>query len=188
MRLVAIAAALIGLGKMEAGRRHLSSALRRLEQAIEIDPHDAEAQFAYAEVLEAMGRTNEALAAYFRTLEYNPLHAKASQNIGAIQLANDQPEQALARFDQAVELLPEDGLLRFQRGQAHLALKHLPQAIADFQTASRTVGDRPEIFYQLALALDAAQQKKEALQAAEQALRLAPNYADARDLSQRLRR
>ena len=38
-----------------------------------------------------MGRTDDALAAYFRALEFNPLHPEVSQRIGAIQLARNQP-------------------------------------------------------------------------------------------------
>jgi tetratricopeptide (TPR) repeat protein len=180
--------ALIGLGNIEAARGDPQAALKRYETAIEIEPHDAEAHYASAQVLEAMGRTDDALAAYFRTLEFNPLRPQVSHRIGAIQLARDQPDQALARLDQAVDLAPEDGEIRLLRGRAHLTLKHIPQAIADLQAAASKLPNRADVYFQLALALDAAHQPNAALQAAEHALRLAPDYADARDLSQRLRR
>jgi tetratricopeptide (TPR) repeat protein len=73
------------------------SSLKRYDMAAEIEPHDAEAHFAQAQVLEAMNRTDQALAAYFRTLEFNPLHPQASLRIGAIRLARNQPDQAVAR-------------------------------------------------------------------------------------------
>ena len=60
--------ALIGLGTIEAAKGDPQSALKRFQLAVEIEPHDAEAHFACAEQLEAMGRSDEALAAYFRTL------------------------------------------------------------------------------------------------------------------------
>jgi tetratricopeptide (TPR) repeat protein len=166
----------------------LPSAIKRYETAIEIEPHEAEAHFALAQTLEAMGKTDEALAAYFRTLEFNPLHPQVSHRIGAIQLARNQPDQALARLDQAVDLEPADGGIRLLRGQAHLALQHIPEAIADLRAAASRLPNRADVYFQLALALDAAHQPTDALQAAEHALRLAPDYADARDLSQRLRR
>jgi len=56
--------ALIGLGNIEAARGDLRSALKRYETAIEIEPHDAEAHFARGQTLEAMGKTDDALAAY----------------------------------------------------------------------------------------------------------------------------
>jgi tetratricopeptide (TPR) repeat protein len=180
--------ALIGLGTIAAAKGDPHSALKRFETAVEIEPHDAEAHFACAQVLETMGRVDEALAAYFRTLEFNPLHPEVSQRIAAIQLGRNQPDQALARLDQAVELAPEDGEVRLLRGRAHLALRHIPQAIADLLMAVDRLPNRADVYYHLALALDAAHQTTDALRAAEQALRLAPDYADARDLSQRLRR
>ncbi len=181
-------AALIGLGNIEAARHEFQSALKRFETAIEIEPHDAEAHFACAALLETMGRTDEALAAYFRALEFNPLHAEVSQRIGAIQLARNQPDQALARLDQAVDLAPENGEVRLLRGRAHLMLRHTPQAITDFRTAAEHLPDRADVYYQLALALDADHRSADALKAAEEALRLSPDYADARVLSQKLRR
>lgn len=179
--------ALIGLGSIEAARGNLPSALKRYQTAIEIEPHNAEAHFARGQTLEAMGKTDDALAAYFRTLEFNPLRAQVNHRIGAIQLARNQPDQALARLDQAVDLDGTDGELRLLRGRAHLSLRHIPEAIADFRAAAIRLPDRADVYFQLAVALEAAHQKADALQAAEQALRLAPDYADARDLSRRLR-
>jgi len=180
--------ALIGLGSIEAAKGDPQSALKRFETAVEIEPQDAEAHFACAGVLESMGRTDEALAAYFRTLEFNPLHPEVTQRIGAIQLARKQPDQALARLDQAVDLAPESGEARLLRGRAHLMLGHIPQSVADFRAAAQYLPNRPDVHYHLALALDAAHQRDDAMKAVDQALRLAPNDVDARGLSQRLRR
>ena len=179
--------ALIGLGKLEAARGDMPSALKRYEMAIEIEPHDAEAHFARGQTLEAMGKTDDALAAYFRTLEFNPLRPQVNHHIGAIQLAQNQPDQALARLDQAIDLDGSDGELRLLRGRAHLALRHIPEAVADFRAAAIRLPGRADVYFQLAVALEAAHQKADALKAAEQALRLAPDYADARDLTRRLR-
>jgi tetratricopeptide (TPR) repeat protein len=180
--------ALIGLGTIEAAKGDPQSALKRFETAIEIEPHDDEAHFARAQILEVLGRTDEALAAYFRTLEFNPLHPVVSRRIGAIQLARNQPDQALVRLDQAVDLAPHDGEVHLLRGRAHLVLHHAPQAIVDLRIAASQLPGRADVHYQLALALDAAHLKAEALKAAETAVRLSPDYAEARNLSQRLRR
>ncbi len=135
-----------------------------------------------------MGRTDEALAAYFRTLEFNPLHPEVSRRIGAIQLARNQPDQALVRLDQAVDLSPEDGEVHLLRGRAHLMLRHAPQAIVDFRVAASHLPSRADVHYQLALALDAAHLPAEALKAAEPPFaspRITPTPATSR---KRLRR
>src|SRR2546426_284537 len=81
----------------------------RAQAAIELDPRRHRAHFSMGRVLEAVGRTDEALAAYFRALEFDPNDAEVSLRIAAIQLARDQPDQALARLDQVVELARDDG-------------------------------------------------------------------------------
>ena len=84
--------------------------------------------------------------------------------------------------------LANDAEALLLRGRAHLALRHVAPAVADLRAAASRLPDRPEVHYQLALALEAASQRGDALKAAEQALRLAPDFADARSLSERLRR
>ena len=180
--------ALIGLGEVEAQRGDAASAQQRFESAIELDPHRAKAHFARGRVLEALGRTDEALAAYFRALEFDPNHAEVSLRIAAIQLARNQPDQALSRLDQVVEVAHNMGEARELRGRAHLKLGHFTEAAADLRAAANQLPDRADIYYHLAVALEANHKPDEARRAADQALRLAPNDAAARGLSQRLRR
>jgi tetratricopeptide (TPR) repeat protein len=178
--------ALIGLGQVETQEGDVESALKRFETAIEIDPHRTEAHFSLGSLLQVMGRTDAALAAYFRALEGEPNNARASRCIAAIQLARNQPDQALSRLDRVLELAADDGEARFFHGRAHMALGHIPQAIADFNDAAGRLPGRSDIYYHLALALEADHKPAEALRAAEQALRLAPDFVDAKGLSNRL--
>ena len=67
-------------------------------------------------------------------------------------------------------------------------LRHIPEAIADLKVAADRLPDRPDIYYNLALALEAGQQPADARSAAQQALRLAPMDAAVRQLSERLMR
>jgi len=174
------------LGQVEAQQGQLSAALKHLEAAIEIDPQRPRGHFSLGRLLETEGRTDEALAEYFRALELEPTNAEVSVNIAAIQLSRNQPDQALSRLDQAVELAPKNGEARNLRGHAHLMLRHFGQAVDDFREAVNGVPDRADIYYNLALALEGDRKPADALRAAEQALRIAPNFADARMLSQRL--
>lgn len=180
--------ALIGLGEIEDQLGQAEPALKRLEAAIELDPQKAEAHFARGRILEASGRADEALAAYFRTLELDPSMAPVILRIATLQLGRHEPEQALTRLDQVLELTPDDPEARFRRGQAHLVLNHPTLAVADLQIASQSLPNRPDVFYNLALALNADHKASDALDAAQHALTLAPNYADARTLTERLRR
>jgi tetratricopeptide (TPR) repeat protein len=178
--------ALIGLGDVEARKGDAASALKRFETAIEIDPHRPDSHIALGRLLEIIGQTDQALAEYFRALEFDTNNPDVIVRIAAIQIARAQPDQALARLDQAVELAGSNAEARDLRGQAYLALKQVPQAIADFRAALSRLTDRPDIYYHLALALEADHKPAAALQAAGRALRFAPNHPGALQLSQRL--
>jgi tetratricopeptide (TPR) repeat protein len=178
--------ALIGLGQVEAEQGDVACGLKRLETAIEIDPHRAAGHYSLGSLFESLGRVDDALAEYFRAIETEPNDADSNLRIAAIQLARNQPDQALSRLDQVLELAAENGAAYDLRGRAHMKLRQFTQAIEDFRAAASRLPDRPDIPYQLALALEAAHQPVDALHAAEQALRLAPTSADAQALSQRL--
>lgn len=181
-------ATLTALGSIEAALGRPRAALKRYDQAIEIDPRQSEAHLGRGRALEALGQPADALAAYFRALEFAPNSAEARLRVATIQLARNQPDEALARLDPLVEQHPDDPEARHQRGLAHLALRHIPLAVDDLKLASEKLPDRPDVYYHLALALVADQETRAALAATERALQLAPGFADARALSQRLRR
>ena len=181
-------AAMIGQGEVEAQLGRHETALQRLDDAIEIDPHQAGAHLAEGRVLEAQGKIDEALAAYFRSLELDPNAPAVNLRVATLQLARKQTDQALARLDQVIETAPDDPEAHHQRGLAHLELKHPTRAIADLRFAAEHLKNRPDVFYHLALALNADHTTADALRATERALKLAPEYADARNLSSQLRR
>ena len=131
---------------------------------------------------------DEALAAYFRSLELEPDAPAVSLRVATLQLARKQTDQALARLDQVIEMAPEDPEAHHRRGLAHLALQHPTRAVADLRFAAEHLQDRPDVFYHLALALNADHKTADAIEATERALKLAPEYADARNLSTQLRR
>ena len=89
---------------------------------------------------------------------------------------------AVARF------MPEDAEAQALRGRAHLALKQYGPAVDALKLASEKLPDRPDVFYTLALALDASAKADDARKAADRAVTLAPGWAEARELSQKLRR
>ena len=116
-------------------------------------------------------------------------------------LVNHDPNHILARNGNTMTLAvderglvpeadwdPDDPEARFRRGQAHLALNHPALAVADLQIASQNLPNRPDVFYNLALALHADHKAGPALNAAQHALTLAPNDPETRTLTERLRR
>ncbi len=180
--------AMLGLGEIEVQRGDAATAIKRFESAISIDPRRPRAHYLLGRAHEGLGHPDEALASYFRAMEFDANDVPSMARIAAIQLARGQPDQALARLDSAVELAPGDGEIRALRGLAHWRLRHIPDAIADLRAAVQRLPDRPDLYYNLALVLEADHRPADARSAAEQALRLAPTDAAVRQLSERLRR
>lgn len=180
--------ALIGLASVEFRQGRLREACDHLDTAIELAPGRGEAHYLKGQVHEALGAPEAALASYFRALSLDASFASAQLRIASIQLDRKQYDQSLARLTNVLELSPDDPDALFQRGRAHLALGHVSEAIDDLRTASLKLPERPDVYYHLALALEQGKQKPDALKAAEHAVKLAPAWAQAKGLSERLRR
>lgn len=180
-------AALVGLGEVLGLTGRLTQGLEQLDAAIELDPSRAEAHLARGRLLESLGKPSEALAAYLRALQFEPTSRPAMIRVAALQLSRSRPELALARLDRLLELAPDDADARHQRGRTYLVLNRPDRAVADLQRAAELRPDEPGVHYDLAVALSSSQPDA-ALRAAERAQQLAPGWAEARDLTERLRR
>ncbi len=180
--------ALIGLGQVDARLDRPEEALVHFDKAIDVEPNQGEAHLARGQVLETLGRTDEALWAYLRSLELDRLSVAAMTRVASIQLGRGLADQALVRLNDANELAPEDAEVRHRRGLAHLALKHPKPAIADLEFASARLPERPDVMLDLARAFEANHQPEAARLLAQKALALQPDSALARDLAGRLRR
>lgn len=180
------AAAQTGLGSIAARSARPEEALKQFDESIDLLPHQADAHFLRGQALEALGRTDDALAAYFRALEFEPNSSRSQLRVATILLGRDEPDQALVRLDPIVEQTPEDAEARHQRGRAHLALHHAKLAVDDLKFAAQKLPNRPDVHYHLALALEAEKDTAGAIASADRALKLAPDYAEARSLRGKL--
>ena len=63
----------------------LPRAQGRLEQALELDPHDSRTLVELARVYEAMKRPDRAVALYERVLERNPKQTEVTKRLKALQ-------------------------------------------------------------------------------------------------------
>jgi protein O-GlcNAc transferase len=87
-------------------RGQLAEALASLEAAVRGDDSVAAYHYRLANVLEDLGRGAEAQARYRRTLELEPRHARALNNLGALLELEGKADAALACYRSANEADP----------------------------------------------------------------------------------
>ena len=104
-------------------------------------PEDAAVHSARAETLRALGRLDEALAAYDRAVEDFPDNAVARTGRAETLRAVGRLDEALAAYDRAVEDFPQDAVPRNGRAETLRALGRLKEALAAYD---RAVEDFPQ--------------------------------------------
>lgn len=115
-----------------------------------------------------------------RAMAAQPGSPRAQRLAGAVLEARGDAEGAAARYAEAVRLRPHYapvhralGLLRFRQGRPEDAVPHLRASLAH-------VPDDPEAYNVLGAALGMLERHDEALASFEHAIRLRPDYAEAR--------
>ena len=104
------------LGVLTAQRRNFPEAEQLLKKAIRAAPQNFQATFNYANVLLALDRQEDALAALNDTIVLAPNYAEAYLNRGAILLRRLQLVEALADFDRALVYAPQLSEAHANRG------------------------------------------------------------------------
>lgn len=95
------------VGAANMGLKRLDTALQNYRQALEINPHYAEAHNNMANALKDKGDLEAAIASYQEAIRLKPDYAEAHNNMGTVLLAQGHAEAAIASFERAIELKPD---------------------------------------------------------------------------------
>ena len=172
----------LGYSYYKAGQ--LDSAVACLRRAIELLPTYAPTRAkAYANlgnVLIAQGRYNEAIRQFSEALRLNPNDADAHNDFGAALQQLGDREQAIAHLRTAIRLQPDHGRAHYNLATVFRYLGDSDEALRELQTARRLLPDRPEVFYDLGVLLSNHERYAEACANFAEALRLNPDFEQAR--------
>jgi tetratricopeptide (TPR) repeat protein len=131
-------------------------------------------------ILRGRGRTEEAIAAYRRSLELDPAEPKAHYNLAnALRQAGDA-EAALAHYESALELAPDHAMARMNLANALQELGRAGEAIPLYEQLLPRRPEDARLHHNLGLALLSAGRADEAVLRLERSLALRPDSAATR--------
>jgi cellulose synthase operon protein C len=185
--------ALEKLGQVQVQQGATDQALALYQQSIKDNPREPRFYILSGVLYESKQSWDQAKAMYRRALSIQPDQPLASNNLAYMMLEEGgNVDVALAMAETARRGMPDSPNAADTLGWAYYQKGVYQSAISQFQEALRLgekVGapDDPVLHYHLGLAYQKANQTALARQHLEKALKLSPNYADARKALSELR-
>jgi tetratricopeptide (TPR) repeat protein len=171
-----LAGVLLASGKLDAARVEFDQMAQR-------DPRNVAAQTMAAMIVHSQNKTADAKKRYETIVNNDPTAAVAANNLAWIyQEENDRLDDALRLAQSAAVRLPDSGEVQDTIGMIYVK-KALPAlAVEAFEKCVEKHPENPLYHYHLALALKDSGNRQRARAAAEQAIKLRPDYPDAQKL------
>ncbi|HEY9614239.1 tetratricopeptide repeat protein, partial [Allocoleopsis sp.] len=106
-----------GVDKLNAG--NYQGAIADFNQALQIDPNDADTYYNRGYAQHTLGRYDQALADYTQAIQLNPKFAQAYSNRGYTYFVLKNYQQAITDATKAIELNRDSDNAYVSRGNAH---------------------------------------------------------------------
>jgi len=167
------------LGVISHQQEDAETAVELISKAIQSSPDNASYHSNLGEAFRALGRFDEATAAYEKALAIDPGFAMAHNNLANVLADSGQKEDALARYNRAAALLPDDPEIQLNRANLLMELAQSREAVEAYRNLIKQFPQFPVVWNGLGLALEALEKLEDARQSYEKARDLAPDYEEA---------
>jgi Flp pilus assembly protein TadD len=107
----------------------------RLTQAVELDPNSADVQRLLGRAFTGQGKTDEAVAAYRRTIDLDARDVWSMNNLGLLLMEKERYEEALPVLQKAVSLRKSAAVFHNNLGMALEHTGNIKGAAAEYRTA-----------------------------------------------------
>lgn len=159
-------------------RQRLDAISRELEATLRSEADLPSGSLSLGLHLAALGRFDEAEAAYRTALERDPDFTPARFNLGNLLNALGKNEEAKQVFREAVRRSPENGELRYSLGLLLAEMQKFDEAARELGEAARLLPARTRVAYNHALALQRAGRAKDAVAVFEGLVKQEPENPD----------
>ena len=157
-------------------KEKLKGELEKWEREIALDPENFTAYVKKGNVLDDLGRSEEALDSYNRALEINPAYDKAYCNRGIVLKKLERKEEALSSYDKALEINPGNDATHYNRGHILDDLGRKEEALQSYDKALEINPGDHAAYYNKGNILNDLGRKKEALDSYNKALEINPHH------------
>jgi uncharacterized protein (TIGR02466 family) len=165
-------------GSALASQNKAKEAIVAFKKALEIDPSVAELHFNLAILQSNANRIDEAITSYQRAVRLKPELVDAHYNLGIVLQSQNKYERAIESYQNAIDREPGFYEAITNQGVCYQELGKLEHALATYQQALNIHQDA-QLFYNMGTALKNLGRLGDAIEAFNQAIAMAPDYADA---------
>ncbi|MBN2576377.1 MAG: tetratricopeptide repeat protein [Deltaproteobacteria bacterium] len=168
-----------GMALMDAG--DFPKAGARFREALALNPRNVKAHIGLGNTLEGAGKNDEAMLHYDEAVRLDPDSAIAHVNVGNIFLKRSEPARAIGEYETALKLEPGNIYAHFNLGQCYLAADKYREAIFHLAEVHRRDPKNASLCFFLGKVHERLGQRGEAVRYYEEAIRIRPDYAEAKD-------
>ncbi len=111
-------------------------ALKELDKAIEINPHNSYAWHFKGAALYKLNKSDEAIAAYDKAIEINPQSPMPWISKGVALDDLNRSDEAIKAYDKAIEINPQNSVAWYNKGNALDNLDKFNEAIKAYDKAT----------------------------------------------------
>ena len=169
--------ALNNLGTVYLNQGRLDEATASFEEALKIEPDDANAHFNLGHILLRQGQLDEAAAHFQRVLEIQPNDAKAHSDLGLVFLQKGKVDEASTQFRAALKLQPDFIEAHYNLGNVSFQMGRLDEAFAHFQKVGELQPGNAEVHNNLGWVLLCRGRAEVAIAQFQTALKIQPGFA-----------
>ncbi len=181
---------LVGLSEVYLRRRETKEAIATLKKAISMEPRKASLHFSLGRILESQNRTGEALAELKTVLKLNPKAAPAVKELGILLYTEKRYEEAKRYLKRYLEMVGDADMRTYAiLGLAEYELFDVEDALDSFTKAVVLCSKRSlkkELYNFIGNCYWGLKRYKEAILSYKLALKIDPDYQDARENIERI--
>jgi tetratricopeptide (TPR) repeat protein len=183
--------ATLRLGAIYKSENDNEKAIEYLKRATDLFPYytgDGNPYTVLADIYEAQGKKAEAIAVLEALTKHNETNAEAYKRLGKLKLDSGDKAGALSVLITSFYISPFDAALHKLAGDAYFEQGKVADALREFRVVvAMAPADEAGARFDLAKALEATGDKKEAKREILKSLEIAPNFEQAQELLLRVR-